>query len=116
MQVLVVVLLAIHVLAGVFWAGSTFTLAHSGLQGTRKLLAAQMGTAALSALAGAALWAIMHRGPPEGMEKTLATGALCAVLAAGAQGGLRKSPKLAQRLAALLLVITVLCMTLARYT
>jgi hypothetical protein len=116
MQALVILLLAIHVLAGVFWTGSTFTLAHYGTSAPRGFLAVQMATAVLSAAAGAGLWAILHRGPPEGMEKTLAAGALCAVLAVGVQGGLRRSPKLAQRLAALLLTITVLCMTLARYT
>jgi hypothetical protein len=115
MQILVILLLAIHVLAGVFWAGSTFALAHSRQAGARRLFGAQMAAATLSAAAGALLWGILHRGPPAGMEKTLAAGALCAVLAAGAQGALRKSPQLAQRIAAALLAITVVCMTVARY-
>lgn len=115
MQMLIVVLLAVHVLAGVYWAGSTFTLARSGLDGSR-LFGAQMGSATLSVLAGLALWGILHRGPPGDMEKTLGAGALCAILAAGAQGALRKSPQLSQRIAAVLLAITVVCMTVARYT
>lgn len=116
MQVLIVVLLAVHVLAGVFWAGSTFALAHSGGDRAGPLFPAQMGAAALSAVAGAALWALLHGGPPTGMEKTLAAGALCAVLAAAAQGALRKSsPRLSHRIAAVLLSITVVCMTVARY-
>jgi hypothetical protein len=116
MQILIVLLLAFHVLGGFFWMGSTFLLAYAGQSAPRGFFAAQMVIAALTALAGTALWAILHRGPPEGMEKTLAVGALCAALAAGAQVGLRSSPKSSQRLAALLLAITVVCMTLARYT
>lgn len=115
MQTLVVALLAVHVLAGVFWAGSTFALARSGQEG-RDLFGAQMVTATVSILAGVALWGILHSGPLGGMEKTLGIGALCALLAAGAQGALRKSALLSQRIAAVLLAITVICMTVARYT
>ena len=50
------------------------------------------------------------------MEDTLAVGVVCALAAAGVQGMLRKSsPLLSQRLAALLLAITVVCMVTARY-
>jgi hypothetical protein len=115
MTALIVVLLAVHVLTGVYWAGSTFALAGSG-QGAGNLFGRQMGAATVSVLTGLWLWWILHRGPPGGMERTLAIGAACAVAAAGVQGALRRSsPLLSQRIAALLLGITVICMTVARY-
>lgn len=116
MQILIAVLLAVHALAGVFWAGSTFVLARAGGEGAARLFVPQMGAATLVVLAGMGLGAILHRGAWGPMEKTLAVGALCAFVAAGVQGGLRKSsPALSQRIAAGLLAITVVCMVIARY-
>jgi hypothetical protein len=116
LMALIIVLLSVHVLTGVFWAGSTFTLALGGAQ-MGPLFRAQMGAATVNVLAGIGLWAVLHRGPPAGMEWTLAAGALAAVIAAGVQGALHRSkPLLAQQIAAVLLAVTVLCMTLARYT
>ena len=116
MQILLIVLFAIHALSGVFWAGSTFAMARNGDAGAAQLLRSQMGAATLTLLAGVGLWGILHRGPPGPMEKTLAVGALCAIAAAAVQGGLRKSsPALSQRLAAVLLAVTVVCMVTARY-
>jgi hypothetical protein len=113
---LIIVLFAVHALAGVFWAGSTFVLARQGIESPPNLLRAQMGAATLTLLAGIGLWSILHRGPMGPMEKTLAVGATCAIVAAGLQGALRKSsPVRAQRLAAGLLAITVVCMVTARY-
>ena len=40
--------------------------------------------------AGIGLWSVLHRGPMGPMEKTLAVGATCAIVAAGLQGALRK--------------------------
>jgi hypothetical protein len=115
-QILLIVLFAIHALAGVFWAGSTFVMARNGGAGAAQLFRPQMGAATLALLAGAGLWGSLHRGPPGPMEKTLAVGALCAIAAAAVQGMLRKSsPALSQRLAAVLLAITVVCMVIARY-
>jgi hypothetical protein len=114
---LILVLRGLHVLAGVFWAGSTFTLAKSGLQDASRLFGLQMASATLTVLTGAGLWGLLHRGPLAGMEWTLLAGAVSAVIAAGVQGALRrKAPLLAQRIAAILLAVTVLCMTLAPYT
>jgi hypothetical protein len=116
MQTLLIVLIALHVLAGVFWAGSTFAIVRSGGAGADALFRPQMGAAVLAVLAGVGLWGILHRGPPGPMEYTLTVGALCAIAAAGAQGALRrKNPLTGQRVAAGLLTITVLCMALARY-
>jgi hypothetical protein len=50
------------------------------------------------------------------MEHTLALGSLCAIVAAGFQGATRKkNPLKGQRIAAGLLLITVVCMAIARY-
>lgn len=116
MQILIVVLIAVHALAGVFWAGSTFLLARTRAAASGELFRSQMGAATLAVLAGMGLWGILHRGNAGPMEKTLATGAVCAILAAAVQGMLRRSsPGLAQRIAAGLLAITVVCMVIARY-
>lgn len=117
MRILIIVLLAVHVLAGVFWAGSTFALARAGQEAAARLFRPQMGAATLALLAGVGLWGILHRGPMGPMEETLAVGAACAVAAAGVQGMMRRSsPILSQRLASLLLAVTVVCMVTARYS
>ena len=116
MQMLLIVLIGLHVLAGVFWAGSTFAIVRSDGASADALFGAQMGAATLSVLAGVGLWGILHRGPPGPMEHTLALGALCAIAAAGVQGAMRrKNPLKGQRIAAGLLAITVICMAVARY-
>ena len=116
MQILLIVLFAIHALSGVFWAGSTFLMAHTGGEASESLSRSQRGAATLAIVAGVGLWGILHRGPPGPMEKTLAVGAVCALVAAVAQIGLRKSsPARSQRIAAILLSLTVVCMVTARY-
>jgi hypothetical protein len=115
MQVLIIILFALHALPGVFWAGTTFTLARSGGEGAAKLFRPQMGAAAVTVLAGMGLWVTLHRGAHGPFENTLAVGALCAVAAAGVQGAMRKSPARSQRIAAGLLAVTVFCMVTARY-
>ncbi|HVS78091.1 MAG TPA: hypothetical protein VHE11_14225, partial [Steroidobacteraceae bacterium] len=65
--------------------------------------------------AGAALWGIVIRGARGPMVNALTIGALCAVAAAGVQGGMRKSPVMAQRIAAALLSVTVVCMVISPY-
>ena len=116
MQTLLIVLIAAHILAGVFWAGSTFAIVRTGGAGADILFRPQMGAAAVAVLAGMGLWGILHRGPPGPMENALAIGAACAIAAAGVQGALRrKNPLRGQRIAAGLLSVTVLCMAIARY-
>lgn len=116
MHLLVIVLIALHILGGVFWAGSTFTIVRSGGTGASELFGPQMGSATVTILAGVGLWGILHRGPGGPMEHTLALGALCAIVAAGVQGAAhRKNPGKGQRIAAGLLLITVLSMAIARY-
>ena len=115
MQLLIVVLFALHAMPGVFWVGSTFTLARFRGEGAAGLFRSQMGAAAVSFLAGIGLWATLYRGAQGIFEHTLAVGALCAVAAAGVQGALRRSPALAHRIAAGLLAVSVLCMVTGRY-
>ncbi len=116
MQVIIIVLFALHGLAGVFWAGSTFGLARSGGEGAEKLYRPQMGAATLTLLAGIGLWGILHKGGHGPFEMALSAGAVCAIIAAGVQGALRRrSPALSQRIAAGLLAVTVFCMVTGRY-
>jgi hypothetical protein len=116
MYSLFILLIAVHILAGVFWAGTTFAIVRSGGAGAQALFGPQMGAATLAVLAGIGLWGIAHRGPMGPTEQTLAIGALCAIAAAGVQGALhRKNPLKGQRVAAGLLVIAVICMAIARY-
>jgi hypothetical protein len=134
MQVLLIVMLVLHVLTGVFWAGTTFTLALTGGLGADLLFRPQMGAALVVVVTGGLLWDLAHRGAFGIAEQLLAVGALCAIAAAGVQGmmtgpALRKlasggeaeqSPLRAriatgQRVAAGLLTVTVICMTAARY-
>jgi hypothetical protein len=116
MQILLIVLIALHILAGVFWAGSTFAIVRCGGAGADTLFRPQMGAATLAILAGIALMGLLHRAPPGPMEYSLMTGSVCAIAAAGFQGAFRrKNPLQGQRIAALLLAITVISMAIARY-
>lgn len=132
MQTIVVIVLCLHLLTAIFWAGTTFTLARTGGAGAERLFGPQMGAATIALLAGVYLWTTFH---PTGMSATvLGIGALAAIAAAGVQGALgaramraiqskalseaerRARIVLAQRIAAALLVVTIICMVVARYT
>jgi hypothetical protein len=116
MQLVLIVLMGLHILAGVFWAGSTFAVVRSGGAGVETLFGPQMGAATITVLAGVGLWGILHRAAHGPMEHTLALGALCAIAAAGVQGATRrKNPMKGQRIAAGLLAIAVLSMAVARF-
>lgn len=115
MHILVMILLSVHALAGVFWVGSTLALTHAYFELTPKLFRAQMAAAGLAIVAGLALWGIVIRGTQDPMTHTLAAGALFALLAAGVQGSMRRTPVRAQRIAAGLLSATVICMVIAPY-
>ena len=111
------VLISLHALAGVLWAGSTLALTHTSPAHriTPELFRAQMSAAVLAIAAGAALWGLVLRGAHGPMANTLAIGALCALAALGAQIALRKSPVMSQRVAAVLLSVTVVCMVISPY-
>jgi len=133
MATLIMIALAAHVLASVFWAGSTFTLARlSGLGGER-LVIPQTGAAVVAILTGGYLWHNLHDAGFGSFEQVLAIGAVAALIALLLQAAMgfrtlaaRRREKLddtsvqqriamAQRLAAGLLAITVICMVIARY-
>ena len=133
MQAILIVTIALHVLAGVFWAGSTFVLARTGAYQAKQLFKPQMGAATVAVATGSALWFLLHRGSAGMQEHVLSIGAASALLAAGIQGlsarTLRrpvaagasaafapdKSVATSQRIAAALLAITAICMAAARY-
>lgn len=133
MQLLLIITISLHVLAGVFWVGTTLALARTGGLGGEQLFRPQMGAAVVAFVTGGYLWHLLHPGVFGTAEKVLATGAFTAVIAAGVQGAmvgpavrrLRQGvidtdgarPRIAsgQRVAAVLLAITVLCMAAARY-
>ena len=134
MQVTLILTLVLHVLSGVFWAGTTFALARTGGNDAEQFFRPQMGAAAAAVVTGALLWFFLHRGDLGTQGYILAIGAFCAVLAAGVQGvtGTPASRKLSgigeseawklhhrvaagQRIAATLLSITVTCMAAARF-
>jgi hypothetical protein len=128
MPVTLIAALTIHVLAGVFWAGTSFALARTGGPGGERLFRPQMGAALVTVVAGGYLWSTVH--PPAGL---LGVGAAAALVAAGVQGALggrsiRRlrqgaiSPAaaqtmiaIAQRVAAALLALAIISMVAARY-
>jgi hypothetical protein len=133
MQATVIVALILHVVSGVFWAGSTFALARFSANQGREFLRPQLGAAAVAIVTGALLWYLLHRGSEGTSEHVLATGAIFALIAAGIQAvtglrgrvlagvrGLDGAPEsnralIGQRLAAGCLLVTVICMAAARY-
>jgi hypothetical protein len=134
MQAAVVVALVLHVLSGVFWAGSTFALARMGGNQVLGLLRPQLGAAAVAIISGAVLWVLLHRGSEGVAERVLAAGAVFAIIAAGVQaatgltsrhalantGNLQGAPiegraLTGQRIAAACLAVTVICMAAFRY-
>src|SRR5215470_12850463 len=129
MQVAIIVALALHVLSGVFWAGTTFVLARTGADQADRFFWPQMGAAGVVVLTGAVLWNLLHRGTlgtPQG--HVLAAGAICALAAASIQGATAASMRqkrfaareparseghraaTGQRIAAAFLAIAVTCM------
>jgi len=132
MQMTLLLALTLHLLSGVFWAGSTFAMARTGAAVADRLFRPQTGAAAVAIITGGYLWHGLH--PSFGtQEQVLALGALCAILAISAQvalgspglrqpkraedkaGPLQARVALGQRVAAGLLALTVICMAVARY-
>lgn len=130
MQTLLVVLIVLHVLTGVFWAGSTFVLARTGGASAEHLAFPQFGAAIATMLMGIAVWALaLHAVPPIPSLHVLGAGVICAVLAAVVQALAlpavrqlrthssdeitpRRRIAIRQRIAGVLLMITVMSMAL----
>jgi uncharacterized membrane protein len=133
MQIALIIALSLHILSSVFWAGTSFTLARTGGVGGELLFRPQMGAATIAVLSGGYLGHLAHAGSFGTAEQMLAVGALAALVAAGVQGaiggrairslragtgdeaGARSRIATAQRVAAVLLAVTAVCMGAARY-
>ncbi|WP_346949067.1 hypothetical protein [Dyella sp.] len=131
MSYVLVVAISLHVLAAVFWAGSTAALARTGGSETKRLFRPQMGAAAVAILTGSYLWHTIHQGAVGPMERSLMIGALSAFAALIVQvavvgGALREARAeagavlparvlIAHRVAAGLLMIAIVTMAAARY-
>src|ERR1019366_640675 len=120
---MLIIAVSLHVLAAVFWAGTTFTLARTGGVLSEQLYRPQMAAAAVAVLAGLWLWTLTQGDAFATLQVVLTIGALCAVAAAGVQGAIggaairglargalteataRPRIALAQRIAAVLLVV-----------
>jgi hypothetical protein len=132
MQLAFIIALSLHVLAAVFWASASFALARTSGVGGEQLFRPQMGAAVVAVLAGGYLWGQLHRSTFEAPEQVLAVGVVCAMVAAGVQGGMvggairklsraeigetiaRSRIALGQRIASGLLAVTIVCMVAAR--
>jgi hypothetical protein len=127
MHFVLILVLALHALSGVFWAGSTFVLAR-GAAALPPLLGPQARAAGGAVLTGAILWGLLHRGGFGVRELPLAVGACAALLAAAVQfasaralnngsndDAARAKPLTGQRAAAGLLALTLLAMVLWRW-
>jgi len=120
-------------MAGVFWAGTTITLARDPEIRAERFFRPQMGSAGMAFLTGALLWYFFHGAYFGSMEIVLALGIVTALAAAGVLGSLvgsasrrlsgadtatemqlRARMAIGERIAAGLLVVTVLCMAVAR--
>ncbi|PTQ13308.1 hypothetical protein CLG96_04165 [Sphingomonas oleivorans] len=130
MQQMLMIILSLHVLAAMFWAGSTFALARAGSANCEGLFRPQLGAAAVTAATGVYLWLTLHEESFGMMETLLALGAFFAILAVAVQiivvgGGLHMSRddetgawsrmRVSHRVAAVLLVVATVSMTAARY-
>jgi len=121
-----IVLVAVHAMSGVFWAGSTGAMAN--LQGAlaEKIFPFQMGSAGAAIIAGILLFAFYRGFSGSTSDWILITGIAAAtvalivqiVLVAPARGSgeaARPRMALANRIAAGLLSLTVATMVVAKY-
>jgi len=131
MHSVLIVATALHVLAGVFWAGSTFVAAYGAVPRVERIVYWQMAAALLVIVAGGTLFGIMRPGGVPGL--VLQVGTLCALLAAGVQGAALPAIRqlgraseteanegrvwvlASQRISAVFLAVTVVCMAIWRY-
>ncbi|MFZ6647284.1 hypothetical protein ACO0LO_16280 [Undibacterium sp. TJN25] len=133
MQYVILIATSLHVLAAIFWAGSTMGLSASGSMPGKSLFLRQMAAATAAVLAGGYLWCKVHAGVFQATEKALAAGAACAVLAFAMQlaiagpavwklhretGSTEKAGErilVAYRLASALLVVAAVMMGASKY-
>jgi hypothetical protein len=123
------IVLALHVLSSVFWAGTAFVLARTGGPDAGRFFRPQVGAAIVATVSGAVLWGLTHAGGSGGPEKVLGFGIATALIASLVQGagvgpslraagrGDVEAPRVAvaYRPSAGLLMVTIICMAVARY-
>jgi|SRR5690349_23924723 hypothetical protein len=121
-----IVLVAIHAMSGVFWAGSTGAMANLKGELAGKLFPFQMGSAGAAILAGILLFAFYRGFSGSTSDWILITGIVAAIIALAVQIALvapvrgtgeaaRPRMALANRIAAGLLSLTVATMVIAKY-
>ena len=121
-----IILVAIHAMSGVFWAGSTGAMANLKGALAEKIIPFQMGSAGAAILAGILLFAFYRGFSGSTSDWILITGIIAAIIAlivqvafiAPAQGSgevARPRMALANRIAAGLLPLTVATMVIAKY-
>ena len=121
-----IVLVAIHAMSGVFWAGSTGAMANLKGAMAERLFPFQMGSAAAAIVAGILLFAFYRGFSGSTSDWILNGGIVAAIVAVILQGALigpersagdaaRPRMALANRIAAGLLMLTVVTMVVARY-
>ena len=121
-----IVLVAIHAMSGVFWAGSTGAMANLRGAMAERLFPFQMGSAAAAIVAGILLFAFYRGFSGSTSDWILIVGIVAAIVAVVVQGALigpvrnagdaaRARMALANRIAAGLLMLTVVTMVVAKY-
>lgn len=133
MRTILILVLSLHVLAAVFWAGASFAIARLGGGAAARLRAPMLGAAIATLLSGGYLWRAVHGAAFGRPETVLAVGIACALTAFIVQvgDGARIRWQLARgtlpdaaahthaapltRLAAGLLAVAAVCMAAARY-
>ena len=121
-----IVLVAIHAMSGVFWAGSTGAMANLRGEMAEKLFPFQMGSAAAAIIAGILLFGFYRGFSGSTSDWILIVGIVAAIVAVVLQGALigpvrragdaaRLRMALANRIAAGLLTLTVVTMVVAKY-
>lgn len=126
-----IVLVALHAMSGVFWAGSTGAMANLNGAMAERLFPFQMGSAGAAIIAGVLLFAFYRGYSGSTSDWILIVGIAAAIIAAGLQGvlvggsrrllgtgdddGARQRMALGNRLAAGLLMLTVVTMVVAKY-
>jgi len=115
MTIGLMLLLSLHVLSAIFWAGSTFVLARAGGNGIDALRRPQYGAAGVAIVTGIPLAAMLHGAAFGRQEQVLMVAVAAALVALIVQIVDRARPARSQRIAGGLLAITVLGMVIARY-
>ena len=121
--------IGLHMAATLFWLLTSLVAGFGGNPAmSPRLFRPQMVAATLAVFSGGGLWSMLHPGGFGAPEIVLAIGAVLAIAAAGVQGamvggGVRRLPDpaaaakvvLGQKIAAVLLLITLACMLAARH-